>query len=166
MDAWVLKLGIANGGLLVSFSMAVLSPPPTIWLPTSQHPPNSLQPIPLQQHSHSCLPPLTRTTAETPEQLELMTLVSRGIVCPLCLTPDQPLSLTHAHTFPSLKHVRALVHTHTCTHTPGHTHGRSGVPDPFWQYMSADHSRKATLVRGGKGHECLCQTSEFNQFFS
>lgn len=41
----------------------------------------------------SLCPPLTLTTVETPEQLDLKTLVSREIVCLPCLTPDQPPSL-------------------------------------------------------------------------
>lgn len=132
MDARVLKLGIANGGPASFIQHGCVVTSPNHLTANLLTPPNSLQPIPLQQHSHACLPPLTRTTAETPKQPELMTLVSRGIVCPLCLTPDQPLSLTHAYTFPSLKHVRALVHTYTHTHAWTHTwiqHTR--LPDPF-----------------------------------
>lgn len=97
MDAWVLKLGLPMGAcwLYSAWPCCHLPQPFDCQPPNSPRSPlHPLQSISLQQHSHSCLPPLTPMTAETPKQLELMTLVSREIVCLLSLTPDQPDSLS------------------------------------------------------------------------
>lgn len=76
---------LTNGDILVLLGMAnCLTANTTI--------PNTMS---LQQHSA----PLTHMTAETPQQLELMMLVSREIVCLLGPTPDPPLcdSCTHIY---------------------------------------------------------------------
>lgn len=76
---------LTNGDILVLLSMAnCLTANTTIPITTS-----------LQQHSASA--PLTHMTAETPQQPELMTLVSREIVCLLGPTPDPPVWLMHTH---------------------------------------------------------------------
>lgn len=117
-----MKPGLPLGGLLVAFSMVMLSSPLPNCL-TANPPLSGFVHSPCST-STSCLPPLTHTTAETPKQLEPMTLVSKEIECPLCLTPA---SQTHAHTY--------KLHTCPCSHT-----------HIFWHLLSVyvkDHSRKA-----------------------
>lgn len=121
-----MKPGLPLGGLLVAFSMVMLSSPLPNCL-TANPPLSGFVHSPCST-STSCLPPLTHTTAETPKQLEPMTLVSKEIECPLCLTPA---SQTHAHTY--------KLHTCPCSHTR-----------IFWHLLTVyvkDHSRKAVRVR-------------------
>lgn len=84
--------GYIHPGCVVTSPNRLTANLPTPLVPAASHP---------QQHSHSCLAPLTHMTAETPKQLELMTLVSREIVCPaqcVWLQTGLSLSLTHVHT--------------------------------------------------------------------
>lgn len=128
-DRWTLGCWHMDclGGLLVPLNIVVTSPTRMPGNLPTHNPCVYLPPIPL------ALPrsPLTRMTAETLEQLEMVTLVSREIVCPLCLTPHQ------SSVSPSLSHsctrYELCARVHTCT---------------SWQYTSADHSRKASLLRG------------------
>lgn len=127
---------IADGGLLVAFSMAMLSPPPTVWLPTSQppipcftHPPAALALLSAPSHPYDSKDPQAAGVDDTCQQRDSVSTVSDSR--PASLSP--PLSLWLMHTYLQASYMctakftlkRSLKHTHAHTHK---------FPDTSWQY--------------------------------
>lgn len=134
----MLNLGLPRGDLLVAFSEAVSSPPPIVWLPTSQLlipcftcPLAALAFLSSAFHPYDSKEPQAAGADSICQQRECVANVSGS----------EPASLLGSCTLIYKFHTCACPcpHSHSVTNTYTHRHR---YPDTSWQYMSADHSSK------------------------